>query len=162
MTFQRVAADLAESLGVPTPEPGSKGRLPERTGQKMQGLPAETTLVQEPKLNVGGVAMAGDVYKRPDLVVLAPGGARQIEVVEVTLDSNFQIPQERVDARTGGPSHKRVQIPSTVFALQQRYPGVPIIFNIRCPKPPSDEARRDLNTELNRLGGDVQIIWRVG
>lgn len=165
-----VGRALAESQELPQPEvreqyvqgrssqPFARGRLP-------ANLPSAPQLLHEPKLNLGGKARAGDIYKRPDWVVLAPGGEPQIEVFEVTLDANFQIPEGGREATSGAIAHKRVQIAGTVFAIARKYEGVPIIYNIRSHQAPSDEARQYLESELRKAragGADVQIIWRIG
>jgi hypothetical protein len=160
---QEVGASVAATQGLPAPIPGAKDRWPGMTGAS--GLPASPTLLAEPKTNLGGKARADDIFKRPDFVVLSPSGAPQIEVFEVTLDSEFRIPEGGQEATPGAPSHKRVQVAATIFAIGQRYPGVPIIYNIRATKPPSDAAKSHLDRELRNAragGGDVQIIWRTG
>jgi len=114
-------------------------------------------MLRAPKSNVGGVGRAGDPFRRPDVVVLTP---ERVEVFEVTLDSEFRIAE-------GASSHKRAQVAGTIFSISQRYPEVPIIYNIRCPRPPSDKAREHLELELRRAreaarNQTIQIIWRVG
>jgi hypothetical protein len=150
-----VGETLATTLGVP--EPTGKGRLPAKKGGGA-GLPASTTLLKEPKTNLGGVAKAGDLYREPDYVVLSPGGTPQVEVFEVTLDVGFELK----DAVT---SHKHVQIAATLFALFMRYPTSPIIYNIRAPKPPTPKALAELEQVLRdarKRSPSVEIIWRYG
>ncbi|WP_336344124.1 hypothetical protein [Halalkalicoccus ordinarius] len=159
--FERdVGRSLAESQGLSPIPPGTKSRWPRRT-RTSTGLPSEPTLLAEPKTNLGGVARADDLFRRPDFVLLSPAGAPQIEVFEVTLDAGFSIPE----GTQGSPSHKRVQVASTVFAIAQRYPDVPIIYTIRAPMRPTAEAKEQLDAELRqarKAGVDVQIIWRFG
>lgn len=101
--------------------------------------------------------------RRPDYLLLGPS---QIEVFEVTLDATFSI--ERGTGAPGkglpGNSGKRMQIASTVGLLSARFPGVPIIYNIRAGGPLPPQVRAELETQLLQLrrqyGADVQIIWR--
>jgi hypothetical protein len=152
---QEVGGGLAGSLGVPVPK--GKSRLPAKKGSGT-GLPTSSTLLKEPKTNLGGVAKKGDLYREPDFVVLSPGGAQQVEVFEVTLDVGFELK----DAVT---SHKHTQIAATLFALLMRYPTAPIIYNIRAPKPPTPKALAELEAVLRdarKRSPKVEIIWRYG
>ncbi|HVH12271.1 MAG TPA: hypothetical protein VM759_04425, partial [Longimicrobium sp.] len=150
-----VGDSLEAALGVPVPR--SKSRWPART-RSTTGLPPTTTVLKEPKTNMGGVGKSDDVHRNPDFVVLAPGGAAQVEVFEVTLDVNFEL-------KEGATSHKRAQIAGTVFGIAMRYPKAPIIYNIRAPHPPSDKAKDELEIELRnfrKANVNVQFIWRHG
>lgn len=159
--FERdVGRSVAETLGVSPVRPGTKSRWPAKT-RTQTGLPSDPRLLAEPKTNLGGVARADDIFKRPDFVALTPAGKPQVEVFEVTLDAGFSIPE----GTRGSPSHKQVQIAGTIFAIAQRYPNVPIIYNIRATADPTDAARRELESILREARGrgtDVQIIWRTG
>ena len=100
---------------------------------------------------------------------------RKVEVFEVTLDASSVIkPQER-GMRQGrgkeaaGDPHKQIQIEKTALYLAQRFPGVPIVYNIQATGQPPPEVRKLLELELtklrralNALGLDnpIQIIWR--
>ncbi|MFC6723688.1 hypothetical protein ACFQE1_04675 [Halobium palmae] len=142
-----------------------KSRVP--GGEK---LPADPLLLSEPKMNLEGKAKSekrggDDIYRRPDYVVLSPHGVPQIEVFEVTLDADFRIPEDQ--GSKFSDSHKRVQIPTTIRAIANKWPDEPIVYNIRSTSEPSDEAKKYLNIELKKLREsdrnlDIQIIWRYG
>jgi hypothetical protein len=118
----------------------------------------------QPKTNIGGGWTADDPSNRPDLVAVLPGKKPRIEIVEATLDADFKIPAGGKDAPKVTEPHKAVQIAGTVFGISMKFPGVPIIYTIRCPSPPSDEAIRHINKELSQVksGVDVKIVWIFG
>ncbi len=162
---RKVGESVAKSQNLPAPDMMSKSPFPAIT-KNPGGLPDDPTLLREPKVNVSGGRVKGEQHKRPDFVLLSPAGKpKQLEVFEVTLDADFRIPAEPDAARPGGPSHKRVQIAGTILGLSKKYKSVPLIYNIRCPKPPSDDAKKHLEEQLveaRENGADVQIIWRTG
>src|SRR5262249_7484364 len=71
--------------------------------------------------------------KIPDYLLMQK---QQIEVFEVTLDSDFRLGRPSTES---GVSHKRLQFAGSVDQLSQQYPGVPIVYNIRVPKEAPDK-----------------------
>jgi hypothetical protein len=127
-------------------------------------MPASTVLLTNPKTNMGGGRDSKDVFGRPDLVVLMPGGAPRIEAVETTLDANFVIPAGGENAPRVTEPHKAVQLAATVFAIGKKYPGVPIVYTIRCPQDPGPNAVKHVNAQLRNVGAgaNVTVIWVSG
>jgi hypothetical protein len=156
-----VSKQVSADTHLPMPTPGTKDRWP---AKDKSGMPAEAALLAEPKTNIGGGWVADDPSNRPDLVAVLPGKAPRIEVVEATLDAEFKIPAGGKDAPKVTEPHKAVQIAGTVFGIAMKFPGVPLIYTIRCPSPPSDEAIAHINKELGALksGIDVKIVWVYG
>lgn len=170
----QVARDLAKELGVDPLRVVTRdgkaalegGTLPPMTG------PLKFRFFAEPKLNISGGRITGELYKRPDLIVTAPHGKQQIEIFESTLDFDFK----KAAGTRGSPAHKSLQVAGSFRSLMDSYPGVPIIFNIRCPHRPSDGAKQKLKDELRevkkraeeeagkgRYGTKIiEIIWRYG
>jgi hypothetical protein len=107
----------------------------------------------------------------PDFLVLKP---RKSEVFEVTLDAKFTIKPQlqgmHVKGEKRGDPHKIIQL-SKVRYLAQRYPGVPIVYNIQTSgQPLTDDVKALLSTalwelarEMNKLGltNPIQIVWRI-
>jgi hypothetical protein len=121
----------------------------------------------EPKLNISGERIADEQHWRPDLITFAPNRSQQIEVFEVTLDSNFMVPAGSIRRSPEEPKHKAVQISGSLKSLLEFYPHHPVVFNIRCPREPGDNAKRILNTILHEMKSNTensrfQIIWRHG
>jgi hypothetical protein len=108
--------------------------------------------------------------RQPDYLALfksASGGPGQIEVFEVTLDASFMKGSSRTVPTEMAISHKRAQIPGTVEKLAERFPGVPIIYNIRANREPPQVVIKELELELKNLRKrnsslSIQIIWRFG
>lgn len=155
---KEVANQVAASTGTPPPNVGSKSRWPGG------GMPANTTLLTNPKTNMGGGRDSKDVFGRPDLVVLMPGAAPRIEAIESTLDANFVIPAGGENAPRVTEPHKAVQLAATVFAIGRKYPGVPIVYTIRCPQDPGPNAVKHVNAQLRNVaaGANVTVIWVSG
>jgi hypothetical protein len=155
---KEVANQVAASTGMSPPDVGSKSRWPGG------GMPASTVLLTNPKTNMGGGRDSKDVFGRPDLVVLMPGGAPRIEAVETTLDANFVIPAGGENAPRVTEPHKAVQLAATVFAIGKKYPGVPIVYTIRCPQDPGPNAVKHVNAQLRNVGAgaNVTVIWVSG
>jgi Domain of unknown function (DUF4157) len=154
------AADVVSKKGVVSPSVPAD-RLLSQTW---------VTYPQEPSVRESSerIPRAG---RKPDNLVLfqgTPGSSPgQIEVFEVTMDSNFVVRSNRTDAQQAGESDKRRQVPATAEILVARFPGVPIIYNIRSDKKPSEAAQKSLEYELKALRKkysnlSIQFIWRYG
>jgi hypothetical protein len=161
-----VREQVSATTGLPlTPVPKGSEKLPKDEWPGGKALPSDPRLLSQPKTNIGGGRVAADPHSRPDLVAILPGAKPRIEVVEATLDANFMIPAGGKEAPKVTEPHKAVQLASSVFGISLKYPGVPIIYTIRCPKPPSDFAKKHINAELRSLkagGIKVEVVWVNG
>jgi hypothetical protein len=150
---EKVGTAVSEATGAPLP-PIPRGSTKRPFGE-LPEEPQEGLLVPQPP--------TGALGKRPDFILFQAG---QVEVFEATLDANFEIGTSEHGSEV---SHKRIQLAGTVKDLAQKYPDVPIIFNIVTHRPISPELQERLNRELTSIRlhfiehgiqNPVQIVWR--
>ncbi|WP_447925168.1 phage tail protein [Georgenia muralis] len=172
---QRIGGRLEEELGV-TAQTTQVEAL--RDQASVAPLPTEGQVLLEQQV----VTAPGPQERRrgkkpplgsavPDFLVISP---TKVEVFEVTLDASFSIkPQEkglRVKGERQGDPHKIIQL-AKVRYLAERFPGVPIVYNIQTSGQPMPEHVRSLlETQLKELSREmavrgltnpVQVIWRT-
>jgi hypothetical protein len=112
-----------------------------------------------------GMRGPAGMLRRPDVSVEVYGrdegerrrALREVHIIEATLVTDFMAESEFA-------AHKRIQIPGTLFILQQRHqnqPNVQIKYHIIAPEIHSEGTKDFIMGELNKLGmKNVQFIWR--
>jgi hypothetical protein len=157
---EHVAADVASSFGVATPQPGKKDPLPVQSGQI--AWPTAPTVLQQPTLSLdpksAKKAQLGE--KVPDLLVLGPRPGAYVEIIEATFDAGFAVAKE-----PGGLSHKVEQVAATAIAASTLFPSENIVYTIRSTRMPNDRSTEAVNVAVRQAKMKQQkitFVWVCG
>lgn len=172
-TFEtEVGKRLAETTSLRI-QKGGKTKEDLRTEGVTKTTPvARPVLLEQPKITPPSYPTSELIaHHRPDFLLLTPN---KVEVFEVTLDANFEIPKHEKGLRHSagaeryGDPHKIIQLGKVPY-LAKRFPNVPIVYNIQTRGKPSkailerlERILRDIREEIANanLANPVQIVWR--
>ena len=105
----------------------------------------------------------GGFSRRPEMIFDVPQivdpSTRRTEILEVHL---IEVTQVTTFRATSGPGwHKRVQLPSTLLNMTQRYPHATVTYHVIVPRHPDPGALRELEAAMSNLPPRIHFVFRI-